>query len=241
MSDKYKELYELSKHIYQEELGRAYRFDDRASKLLPAYAVLTGILGLIIKWFFDNGLPLTGFLDYLIAILLCATIIFLIVGLCATIRVFIKAHNFHKLPLDESLLEFFLNNQLIDIHFALSKRIKEAYEKNYVTTNEKASLFAKVYYPTVLAAILLFLSLVLIGVNINYTKKAQINLKGEITMAENNNKPEQATNQTVEPQADVKPDPSVEAPPLRIVTESYKPSEGEIKKTAVIDSNKSKK
>jgi hypothetical protein len=194
MSDKYKELYELSKYIHEEELGRAHRFDDRASKLLPAYAILIGILGLIIKWYFDNGLPLKNTFDYIISAILFITTASLIVGLCATIRVFTKAHDFNKLAIDDSLIKFFSDNTLIDIHYALSKRLKEAYEKNYLATSAKAGQFAKVYFPIITSSILLFISLMLIGISVNNNKQT-VNKGKEESAIIDNNMPAKQSNQ----------------------------------------------
>jgi len=123
--EKYRELYELSKEVFAEELARSERIDNKASKYLTALTFLLGVFVTFNKQILGSTIPPTNILEWQINIVDILLLVMMVRAWFVIFSVF-KIHQYAKIPID---IEFFDNNKLIDIYYAMSKGIKENYKK----------------------------------------------------------------------------------------------------------------
>ena len=64
--EKYRELYSLSKEVYNSELDRFHRVEDKASRYLTCLTFVIGIFGLFGKWIITEALPPSSLVEWLV-------------------------------------------------------------------------------------------------------------------------------------------------------------------------------
>lgn len=133
---KYKELFEQSRYVNDEELKRGLRVYDSASKLLSALTLLIAFVGFIFKWSMENFLPPEHTIDYLGLIALMFTICLFSISWLYSFLAY-RGVTLRKMPINEAMIKFFEENSLDDIYYALTKRFAEAYEENKVVIDKK--------------------------------------------------------------------------------------------------------
>lgn len=216
MENKYKELFEYSKEVYNEELSRFFRIDEKASKYLSILTLLLGGFGYFGIWVLDNMLPPKNFIEWLLLINLILLFLSLIIAWYYNFSA-LKLHSLIKLPLDSETIEFFNNNEQIDIYFALSKELANTNIKNKNETDKKSKNLFRNYVFIIISVGLLTTFTIFFSIykwNNNYHKKV------EVQMSEENNTSKQESNSD---EKEKKPNPNVKPPKFQIVTEGFDP------------------
>jgi hypothetical protein len=207
MDEKYKALYELSLKILEEEQNRMNRLDEKASRYFSVLSFLIGIYGIFCSKIISDCIPAKGWLDGSLLGLGCLALIGLVVAWLLCFAIF-RQHMIKKIPLNDKMVSFFNNNNLADIHYALSKANKDALAENRKVSDKKSSLLAFTY--KVLSAVIFFVILmgIVSGVMIWSSKN---NIKKGETMMTDGNKPDK-------PKEDLRP------PEYDQITEGYVPA-----------------
>jgi hypothetical protein len=154
--DKYEALYKLSLDVYNERSTSFQHIQEKSSKYFTALTFLIGFSLYYGKWILDK-LPLFyGCIDWFMLVETALLIILLIITWFTLLRI-LRVENLKILPLDDELLNFFVNNKQIDIYYAMSKGIKEAVEINNKTYNKKSGLLNKSYHLLIINTFLIII------------------------------------------------------------------------------------
>ncbi len=155
--DKYKELYELSLHVFSEEHNRARRLDDKAARFVTVLTAIIGVYGFFSKWIVANAVPPENGVEWFLIInysvlfiTLTASWIVMLMGLSLS--------KSKKIPLDEGIINLFKQNRLIDIYYSFAIQLKKEHKVNRATTGRKVSLFS-FGYAMIFVSLLLLISL----------------------------------------------------------------------------------
>lgn len=159
---KYAQLYEHSKAVLAEEMARSSRTDEKASKYLTALSLVLGAMVFFFQQLVEkNLLPPKGILDCLI---FQAMIVLFGAALMAWWFVFscLRTDKFIKPPLDQSTIDFYENNELINIYYAMAKGNMDALAHNKGVGDRKSQALYRGYWVmnvAVVAVAVLFLLL----------------------------------------------------------------------------------
>ena len=140
--EKYKELYNLSIKVLNEEQARFNRIDLKASQYLSVLTLLIGVAGFFGKWLIGNLIPPKSELEWILLISGILVFLSILISWFLLFRV-IRTHDVIKIPLDEEVIDFFDKNRLIDIYYALSIGMKDALEENRKLGDKKSK---RLYY-----------------------------------------------------------------------------------------------
>lgn len=145
--EKYKELYVLSKEVFSEELNRSAKIDDKASKYLTVLTFLLGAFGFFGQRIFDSFIPPKNYFSWLI-IIICGMLLFLLLITWFVLFGVLRIHVFRKISID---IDFFDNNELIDVYYASSRGIKNDLILNREQVDNKSR---KLYHSYILIRVL---------------------------------------------------------------------------------------
>lgn len=240
MSDKYDDLFDFFIKLYDDEIARFRALDNKIARYLSAYSILialTGFVGLNLR-FLLKGVELNALI--LINYVCLACVLLLLIPGWYYLFSALKLENLQRFAYDKSVIEFFANNELIDIKYALSHRAKDAIEYNVEAGDKKANRIAKAFKWSFPAMGLFVVSLLLALFNVYSTiddnkDEAEVTHsnvmkthKRSITMSGQNQGNSDATQQTppqTQPETP-KPNvlnPNVHAPQNVLITEGYEP------------------
>jgi len=136
---KYRELFEYSKEVYLEEIKRFDLITHKATQYLSVISVILGLALIFGKWLISELIPPTSLLSH--AILFTSDILYISLVISWVINFqILRGGPLRKLPLNDSVIEFFRSNRRIDIYYAYARRLKEGHSKNLVETNKRARL-----------------------------------------------------------------------------------------------------
>jgi hypothetical protein len=155
--EKYKELFELSKYAFDEELSRGYRIDDKASKYFSVLTFIIGIYMYFVKFAIKDCVPINNVLKLVILIFTALLLVFLYVTWLFLFKV-LKIGNYFKIPID---IEFYQKNDLPSIYLAMSKGMKTKMLENRKKGDRKA-LFIKWSYRLISCDMCLIIFLILL-------------------------------------------------------------------------------
>jgi len=149
---KYKELFDLSKEVFSEELERSSRIDAKASQYLAILTFLLSVFALFGRDILDTALPPDDFLEW-----------FLVVGSGVVIAIILLSWLFIFSALDKKEIrkipiatEFFRTNKLVDVYYTMSRSIQENLIVNRKNTNRRLNNLTFGYKLIGAAMILLF-------------------------------------------------------------------------------------
>lgn len=223
MDEKYKELFDLSLKVLEEEQQRTNRLDEKASRYFSVLSFLIGIYGIFCSRIITDCIPFKGWVDISLIGLGFVNLAGLIVAWFLCFAIF-RQHVIVKIPLNEGMIKFFNDNKLIDIHYTLSKANKDALMENRKIADIKSYLLTWTY--KILSVVFMVLMMCLFGMNIWSTKN---NLKsGGVAMAEENKHQDK-------PKEDIKP------PAYDRITEGYDPSKTKKIEKCVVEKGEEKK
>jgi len=225
MADKYDDLFDFYIKLYDDAISRFRELDNKIARYLSAYSILialTGFVGLNIRPLFNGSSgDIWISINYIV---LVAIVLFLIPGYCYLLSA-LKMEGLSRFAYDDSVIEFFLENQPIDIKYALSRRAKEAIEYNMLAGNQKGKKIAKAFKWSVPSMVLFVVSLLLAIFNVYAASNIQPGTEREdVTMSKRNQpNPPQHSQPESESLRGAYPNPEVEAPRNVLITEGYEP------------------
>jgi len=220
--EKYKELYNLSKEVLREEQDRFNRIDEKASRYFPVLTLSAGASGFFGKWMIDNLIPPGTVLGWFLVATGALLFFSIFVSWSLIFSVF-RMHQVEKIPLNSEMIEFFDDNRLLDIYYALSRGNKTALENNRKTTDRKSRMLYLGYKAIIVSGFLLLMFLSLFLVHTWNSKPGTVK-KAERSLIMSAKENEHPTSQNIEKPSAEKPNPNVVPPTYDLVTEGYDPS-----------------
>jgi len=126
MPDKYDDLFDFYIKLYDDEIARFRELDGKIARYLSAYSILialTGFVGLNLRFLLQGGeitpLVIVNYIGLALVLLL------LVPGWYYLLSA-LKLENLQRFAYDESVIQFFSDNEPVNIKYALSQRAKEA-------------------------------------------------------------------------------------------------------------------
>ena len=172
MSNKYDDLFDFYIKLYDDEIARFRELDGKIARYMSAYSILialTGFVGLNLRFLLpDRELTWLVNANY---IGLACILLLLIIGWCYLFSA-LKIQNIERFAYDNSMIQFFSDNDLVDIKYALSKKAKEAIEYNVIVGDKKAEKITKAFKWSLPAMGLFVASLLLAMFNVYETNLA---------------------------------------------------------------------
>jgi len=160
-TEKYKFLFEYQKSLYEEEITRFKRLEEKAMKYLSAITFALGGYIFLIRSTIDKILPPHNTLEYLIILSIIVTFICFISAWSLVFRT-IQLSNIVKMPSNNDIIEYFKDNTKETVYLGLSRKYSEAIieiEKYYAIK----VAFAKKAYTDITGTVwLLSISVILI-------------------------------------------------------------------------------
>lgn len=148
---KYKEIYNLSKEVFDKELKRSEIIDEKASKYLTTLTLLLGIFAFFAGRLMNSNLSPYHCLD-LIQIIICVTLLLLFFATCIFVFSALKIRSLTMIDLDT---DTFLKSTLDDLYCNLSKKIEDNFKENRNKIDFKARRLQTGYILTFTTVILL--------------------------------------------------------------------------------------
>jgi len=139
--EKYRELYELSVRLLNEEQERFARLDQKAATYLSALTFALAVYGYAVSSLFaqfPHGRGAFGIALVALASILC---LLLLSSWYLSFSV-LKIQGTEKMPLD---IDFYDRNTLLNAHYALARGNKEALECNQKIGDQKSKSLAVAY------------------------------------------------------------------------------------------------
>lgn len=223
---KYEELYQLAKEDFSAEVDRLSRIEAKATALLSVLTLLIGVYGLLTEWVLTEVLPPEVWQEWAIVILSGLIILGLAISWVYVFRVLTVDHR-PTLSVNNAVIDFYDKNKLVDVYFAMSKRISQLSDENRVLLRKKAKRLTKGYYGLIASGLLVVFLSVTSGIyawSASGSKVAVIDSKENSTTGESDMSGEgKKDNEDQSSENDQEPDRSIEAPEMLYVQESYDP------------------
>lgn len=229
--EKYKELYNLSKEAFNEELSRSHRIDQKATTYLAVLTFLLGILSFFGTRLIDSIFPPNDFLEWCLLVF-CSSLLILIVFTWFVLFRVLKVHEFSKIPID---IQYFYKNELIDVYYGFSKGMNQNLSRNREIGDKKSLRLYKGYI--LIRVIVIFIaifSFIFIGYSYKKSKSENNNQREALKMAKYRENPKDSNDQSPkkpqsEGQSETEPNLDIIPPTFDVVTEGYKPHKTQIK------------
>lgn len=178
--ENYKELYALAKEVFNAELDRFYRLEQKASQYLSVLTILLGASGFFMKWLFENFFPPRNRFDVALIILAAATMASLVVAWFAAFSS-LRVYQISIIPLNSVWVDFFKKNKLIDIYYYLSQTITAGREHNRRVLSKKGR-WMNVGYNSMRIAVICLVAFGLLFAVYSWRKQTRDKLKLTIEM-----------------------------------------------------------
>lgn len=149
---KYKEIYNLSKEVFDKELRRSEIIDEKASKYLTTLTLLLGIFAFLAERLINSNLSPYHCLD-LIQIIICVILLFLIFTTFIFVFLALKIRSLTMIDLDTDT--FLKHPTLDDLYYNMSKTIENIFRNNRDRINSKSRKLQTGYILTLITVILL--------------------------------------------------------------------------------------
>ena len=233
-SEKFKELYEHAKQLHFQEQERFTRVEQKAAWHLSALTVLIGIGGFSGK-FIANLLPPKTLIEGCLVFIGALFGAFSLWAWYTSFRVLKAEQRLAHLQLNVEVLDFFLKNKRLNVHYSIAKRCQEAFAYNVKVTDRKIRLLAKSYKTTRIALVFLFIFLALYLIHSWKVNESDVNIakgtpavsypnrtkKGVDAMTDNTPNLDTQPDDPGPDPSEEQPDTSINAPENIYLTESF--------------------
>lgn len=218
------ELYKYSQYVYEEELSKYSRIDDKATKYLSVLIAVIGVFSLLGKQLFGDIIPPENIIQ--IFSLIFATLLFS--GLVYSSYLLFGVLNLQtiqKIKLDDDMIIFFKSYSKFQILEAISVDYKKATINNEKCTTKKVKILTKAYNSIAITSVFLFLFIAISIVNewnnsdVNHPTRSEkmtiedSNVNLEASKLKDDNKDQKQTGKNSEP--------VVTSPGLKLSVENY--------------------
>jgi len=220
--DKYQELYSYSISVFNEELNRFIRTESKASQYLAVLTFLIGVASYIFNWLISYVIPPKFWIDWALLVFAAAIFFYLLQSWHYNFSV-LKVQDILKLPLDIETINFYNENRLIDIYYAMSKGIEKSLTKNRKVTDKKIAYLSQGYTSITRSAILLVIFTVFFFAK-HWIYEGSTKIKKEnIEMARDENSDKKQIEKPANAPKEEKPNQDVKPPNFLSVFESFIP------------------
>lgn len=249
--DKYEELYKHSKYVFDEEVIRFGRIEDKAAKFITVVTSLLAVYALTGRQLFGGLLPAKNGMDLFLITLAALVLVGLLTSWGFAFRA-LQVQGIKKAPLNNEILSFFHTNELINIFYGMSKQYSASLVHNRKITDLKARHIRRSF--RCIVATVIFFTLFIVSSGINAATKNMpvgvitVNIKQpckessksktsaittetskeETNMSEKDDEiqpaPKPASPSAPATQAPERPDLDIVAPDFDVLTESFDPS-----------------
>lgn len=138
---KYKELYDLSVRLFDEEQARFFRMDEKASRYLSAITVLLGAYMFFAKWmvYDEQIVPPRGVLEWAIILTYLSSFGALAASWLVAFSVLrVRQTALEKMALTDETIRYFDTHTLINTYYGATKTLKGLLTRNIRTTDSKS-------------------------------------------------------------------------------------------------------
>lgn len=173
---KYEELYKHAKYVFDEEVARFGRVEDKAAKFITVVTSLLVVYALTGRQLFGELMPADNYSEKLLLIFAALVL----VGLLASWGFAFQAlhvQGVKKAPLNEKLLSFYNDNELINIYYGMAKQFSASLEHNRAITDLKAQSIKRSFWCIVATVIFFTLFTIASAVNANSEKSEIVTTK----------------------------------------------------------------
>ena len=221
--EKYQKLYEYSHFAFVSSKERFYKIDTKATMYLSVLTLCVAIYGFFAKWFLESKIPPQGALEWALLSVFVLSFCILLVAWYFNFTV-LKTQSVLVVPLNDEILRFYHENELVDIYYAMSKKFKVAYEQNDLVEKAKAKNLKRAYLAIVSFIVSLVLLALLFLAN-TWEEKAIEQIKKEVKMEEKNKNSETEKEQIKheKPVQKTVPNVDIKAPNFQIANEGLEP------------------
>jgi len=153
---KYEELYNLSKEVFAEEITRFERIDSKAAKYFTVLLAMMGLIGVLLKWLSDTILPPSSGLEWLLLIVAIVLFVSIAISWFLAFSV-LRIHELKKQSINSKTIQFFRNNNLVNIYYGLARLNAEGVKDNRKATNRKSRKLYQAYWMISITMLLLVL------------------------------------------------------------------------------------
>jgi len=207
-------LYEYSKDLFDMEVDRFKRLDDKANNQLRfTYVLLTIYIALMKIMVIDNIHTIN---NIIYIIIFCSFIFLFFAWLFYFLS--LRLTTVPKLPLTDDVFILFKEKELMTVQYALYESIKKAIIQYDKIILKKAKNLRYGYNSTIISVILVIITAGYISYNnldINPTSKKEVQMSEKKSEKENNNQNDSTTPSKSQPEFDVK------IPDIQYATEGY--------------------
>lgn len=135
---KYEELYKHSKDVFEEELSRFERIEDKATKFITVVTSLLVVYALTGRQLFGSLFPANDWMHITLVVLAGLVLVGLLASWGFAFRA-LHIQGVRKAPLNDELITFFHENELVNIHYGMAKQYSASLAFNRNITNAKAA------------------------------------------------------------------------------------------------------
>jgi hypothetical protein len=153
---KYAELYQLTKDSLAQAEQRFNAIDGKASSYLAVLTLLVGTAAFFVKWVVDSFVPPVGIPHLAMVLLAVGMTGALVMSWYRAFQV-LRVHRTRGILLGDKTIEFFDENRLIDIYYALAKENTVTWQANRAVNDAKAATLASAYRWITATVVLLLL------------------------------------------------------------------------------------
>lgn len=163
---KHKELYDLAKYAFEEEIARSSRIDEKASRYFSVLSLLLGILGLVSSSYLSLYIPPKICVDYLGLLSFGLFAILLAISWIQTFRVF-SVREVQSIPINKEMIEYFQKANVIDIYKSITEtNFKKGIDNSKKINIGKAVLLRSSYKFIIISFIFVFFSIIFAGLKL---------------------------------------------------------------------------
>jgi len=155
---KYKELYDFSIKLLNDEQERFVRLDEKASRYLSVLTLLFGLYVFFAQWLIAEKRLLrpASYLDWALLLVMFLAFVAILVAWYLTFSV-LRIHLLERVVLDQETIDYFDGNTLIDVYYGTAKGLATAFARNAQATDRKSEKLAWSYRMIKVCVLLLIL------------------------------------------------------------------------------------
>ena len=153
---KYKEFYDLSLQVLQHEDERFRTIDEKATRYFSVLTILVGAAGFFGQWLCEKVVPAKTGLEFTLFVFALFSFCGLVTAWVLLFLVMIL-RPMQAIPMNEEMIAFWKDNDLLNIYNALAKKNGQAVEMNIRITNRKTGLLRAGYYTVAVSLVFLII------------------------------------------------------------------------------------
>ena len=159
---KYEELHKHAKYVFDEEMSRFSRIEDKGQKFLTLISSILAIFALTGRLLFDDFMPPDSSMEVWLMVIAGLVLLGLVVSWVFAF-LSLRFQGLKKAPLNDAILKFYRENELATIYYSMSKQYSNSIKYNKQLNDLKAKTIKKSYW-MILAAVVFFVIFIILSV-----------------------------------------------------------------------------